>query len=418
MYARKKGTLNRHFPRIADKARGPKLSYGSILVITTFLLMAIAFGSTNSFGVFFKPMLNEFGWTREATSGPYSLSMIVGGLFGIVAGRLSDRFNPAKVVTVAGIFLGSGYLLMSRINGLWQLYLFYGILVAIGSGGIFIPLVYMITRQFVERRGLITGIAVSGIGFGVAIVPPIASQLIANYDWRTSMLIVGAVALVLIVALAQLIRNQPENTRQHNNAVNTKVNAVASNNEFSLKGATRTRPFWLLCIAWFFYGFCYQVGMVHIVPHATDLGMPQVAAASILIVIGILGAVGRGTFGLAADRFGNKVATTAGFVLLSAAFLVLLASGVWILYLFAVIYGFSFGFGILLSPIAAEFFGLRALGTIMGVIAMSNSIGGAIGPIVAGHIFDTSSTYFVAFLLCGIFSIIGGIIISLLKPAS
>jgi len=322
------------------------------------------------------------------------------------------------VVTAAGIFLGSGYLLMSQIHGLWQLYLFYGILVAIGSGGIFIPLVYMLTRQFVERRGLMTGIAVSGIGFGVAIVPPIASQLIANYGWRTSILIVGAVVLVLIVSLAQLIRKQPDNARPLSNSVNTKVDAFADQKELSFKGATRTRPFWLLCVAWFFYGFGYQVGMVHIVPHATDLGMPQVAAASILIVIGLLGAAGRGTFGFAADKFGNKAAIIAGFVLLSAAFLALLASGVWILYLFAVIYGFSFGFGILLSPITAEFFGLKALGTIMGAISMSNSIGGAIGPTVAGHIFDTSGTYFLAFLLCGIFSIIGAIIISLLKPTS
>ena len=114
----------------------------------------MVYGAQYSFGVFFKPLLAEFGWTRAVTSGVYSLYMVLQGFLGIIAGRLTDRFGSRLVVTVCGLFLGAGYLLMSQIGAVWQIYLFYGILASIGAAGGWVPLLSTVARWFVKGRGL------------------------------------------------------------------------------------------------------------------------------------------------------------------------------------------------------------------------------------------------------------------------
>src|SRR4030042_41871 len=104
-----------------------KFFYGYIIVVAAFLIMTIMWGSVYVFGVFFEPLLTEFGWSRAMTSGAFALSFVMLGLLGIVSGRMTDRFGPRKVVTVCGLFLGSGYLLISQTGAIWQIYLFYGV---------------------------------------------------------------------------------------------------------------------------------------------------------------------------------------------------------------------------------------------------------------------------------------------------
>ena len=128
----------------------PKIFYGYIVVAASFLIYMVMWGTYYTFGIFFKPFLVEFGWTRAMTSGAYSLSLILHGLLGIVAGKLTDRFGPRVVVTACGLLLGSGYLLMSQVSAIWQLYLFYGVIIGIGISGGFIPLVSTVARWFVK----------------------------------------------------------------------------------------------------------------------------------------------------------------------------------------------------------------------------------------------------------------------------
>ena len=151
----------------------PSLHYGYVVVATSFLIMTLAFGTQNSFGVFFKPMSAEFGWSRADTSGPFSLGILVSGILSIIAGRLSDRFGAWKVVAVGAVISGVGYLLMADLHSLWQFYLYYGVLVAIGISTIYVPIVAMIARWFTKRRGLMAGIGIAGIGFGMAVMPPL-----------------------------------------------------------------------------------------------------------------------------------------------------------------------------------------------------------------------------------------------------
>jgi MFS family permease len=173
----------------------------------------------------------------------------------------------------------------------------------------------------------------------------------------------------------------------------------------------------MLIIAWIFYGLFYQVSIIHIVPYGTDLGMTAVAAATILMIIGLTGIPGRILTGFSGDRFGNQNTMLFCFALLALAFLGLVFShSVWMLYVFAVIFGSFSGVGILVTAFTAERFGLKTLGAITGAVVSANSLGGAIGPTLAGSIFDTTGSYHIAFLVCGIMSVICCVLVWWLKP--
>ena len=381
----------------------------------------IVWGTQYSFGVFFKPVLTEFGWTRAATSGAYSLNVILTGLFGIVAGRLSDRFGPRLVVTFCGLFMGLGYLLMSQVGAIWQMYLFYGVLVSVGVAGMWVPLLSTVARWFVKGRGLASGIAASGIGAGTVIMPPLANQLISSYSWRTSYVIIGLVVLALTVIVAQFLRRDPSQMGLvAYGADSTGTDGVNLGIQgFSVREAIRTRQFWIICVMFLCAVFGTQAVMVHTVPHATDIGVPAAAAATVLSVVGILSIGSKTGMGSIVDRIGSKRVAIIVLVLMSASFLWLLwANELWMLYLFAVVFAVAYGgLTALQSPIVAEFFGLRAHGAIFGLVLFAAQIGGALGTLVAGSVFDVSGTYYWAFILCAILAGFSLILAILLKAA-
>ena len=398
----------------------PKFFYGYIIVVVAFLLMLIMWGAYYSFGIFFEPLLAEFGWTKAMTSGAFSLSFFLTGILGVFAGRLTDRFGPRIVLTVCGFFLGLGYLLVSQTSTVWQLYLFYGVVVALGMSASVIPLQSTIARWFVKRRGTINGIIISGIGVGMVIIPPIAQWLISSYGWRTSYIVVGITALVTITLTAQFLRRDPGKMGQlPYGEGELEVKVSSPDTGFSLREALRSWQFWTLVMAL----LCFTMGegtiLVHIVSHAIGLGISAASAALIIPVIGAISIPGRILLGMAGDRIGNRPAYVIGFVFLSVSlFWLLVAKELWMLYLFAVIYGFGYGgLSALISPIIAELFGLSSHGVIMGVVIMFGGTGGmAIGPLLAGHIFDITGSYQSAFLMYAAISVIGLILVSRLRP--
>ena len=399
-----------------------KVFYGYIVVSAAFIALVMTWGTIYCFGIFFKPVLTEFGWTRAATSGAYSLCLLLLAFFGIVIGRLNDRFGPRIVVTGCGLFLGSGYLLMSQIYTIWQLYLFYGVILAIGASGSFIPLASTISRWFIKRRGLMTGIAVSGIGVGTMIMPPVANWLITDYGWRVAYLIIGIAVLVLITSAAQFLRYEPSRMGQlphgENQAKPESVNSKTKG--FSLQEAIHTRQFWIIGAMFFCFGVSAQTIFVHIVPHTTDIGISATSAANILAIIGAAGAAGRIIMGGVADRIGTKLALIAIFILLSIGlFWLLAANNIRAFYLFAVVFGLAYGgWAAMISVVVAELFGLSSLGVILGVVLIGVTTGEATGPVLAGRIFDITGSYQTAFIVCATLSIIAIILASLLKPIS
>ncbi len=390
------------------------------MVVAALLVMMIATGALYSFGVFFKPVLTEFGWTRAATSGAYSLCILILGSLGIVMGRLNDRFGPRIVVTAGGLLLGSGYILMSQISAIWQLYLFYGILAGIGLSGVYVPPISTVARWFIKRRGLMTGIAMAGIGIGTMIMPPIANWLISSYGWRTSYTVIGITILVLLILVAQFLRRDPGRMGlvPYGKGKGEQAGLNSGAEEFSLQRATRTRQLWTICAMFLCYGVCVQTIIVHIVPYATDIGISAASAANILATIGGTSIAGRIIMGSAADRIGTKPTIIICFILISITFLWLLAAKeLWILYLFAIVFGFGYG-GLtsLISPTVAELFGMSSHGVILGAVFFGWSIGEAIGPVLAGRIFDITGSYQPAFWVCAALSIIAIILALFLRP--
>jgi len=398
----------------------PKFFYGYIVVLVALLIMAVSSGTTVSFGVFFKPLLTEFGWTRAMTSGAFSVAMFLSGVLGIGVGRLNDRFGPKLVVTVCSSFLGLGYLLMSQVSTIWQLYLFYGVIIGIGTSAFWVPLLSTVARWFGRRRGIMTGVTLTGVGIGSMIMPPIANWLISEYSWRTSYIIMGIVVLVIILSAAQFLKRDPNNMGllpYGGEEVKTqRLNLQARG--FSLQQAMHTGQFWIFIFMTFCSSFGFQAIWVHIVPYAVDLGITTANATSILIVMGGVGIVARIIMGYIGDRIGYKPAYIIGFILIAMSlFWVTLANKLWMLYLFGAAFSLgSAGMGALSSPMTAQLFGMRSHGVVFGVISLSWTIGAAVGPALAGGIFDVTNSYQLAWLIYGALAVAGIIATSLLKP--
>jgi MFS family permease len=390
---------------------GSGLFYGYIVVGVSLLIMSIMWGGYYAFGVFFKPVLNEFGWTKAMTSGAFSLASIMNGLLTVAAGRLTDKFGPRMVMTVCGLFLGLGFMLMSQMSNVFHLYLFYGISVGAGMSGSFIPLTSTVARWFFKRRSLMMGIVVAGTGIGALMGPPVASRLIPIYGWRMSYAILGGITLLVVVLSAQFIKRDPTQAGQVPYGENQikQVGLNSSVEGLSLREAISFPQFWVFFATGFCYGYCVFTIMVHMTPHAIESGVPAVRAANILATIGGLGILGKVLLGRLGDIVGNRRTLILGFVLMSLALICLVPAKItWMLFLIAGIFGFAYG-GITVShsPLLAELVGLRSHGLIFGVFGISVSWGGAVGPFLTGYLFDVTKSYQTAFLLCAAISLTG-----------
>ncbi len=400
-------------------AKKPGFFYGYVIVLIGFFTMLLMFGTFYSFGVFFKPLSTEFGWTRATTSGAYSLAMFLSGLLAIVMGKLTDRFGPRIVMTLCGFLFGLGLLLMSQVSTVWQLYLFYGVVVGVGLSGGFVPPLSTVARWFVKRRGIMTGFVVAGIGVGTLIIPPAANWLIESWDWSTAYIIIGAVALVFIILAAQFLRLDPRRMGLLPDGESEEAAGLNLHGRgFSFREAMGSWQLWVLFAILFCFGYCVHTIIAHIANHVTDLGISAAVAAGILAVVGGLSIAGRIATGSITDRVGSKPPLVINLILMSGALFWLLAAGdLWAFYLFAVIFGFAYGgLAAMESPIVAELFGLSSHGVIMGVASFGYTVGGAVGPLVAGSIFDIFNSYQLAFLICAVVAVLGIILAWRLKP--
>jgi MFS family permease len=397
-----------------------KFFYGYIVVIANFLILVSMYGTLYSFGVFFKPVLSEFGWTRAMTSGAYSLCFLLSGAVAMATGRLNDRFGPRVIMSCSGLLLGLGYFLMSKIGAIWELYLYYGVIVGVGMGGGIAPSLSTVARWFVKKRGVMTGITIAGTGTGTLVTPLIANWLVSIYSWRASFTMIGMTVFILIVGLAQLLIRDPG--RKGLSPYGSKT-AVADRSNLdaaglSLQEAVRTGQLWILFVIYVCAGFFIQIIIVHIVIHATGLGILPVSAASVLSIVGVGSLVGRVMGGGVSDRFGNKPTITVALIFMGAGFIWLLAAmELWMLYIFAIIFGLSYGEILcMMSLLPVELFGLRSQGAILGITIFGSTIGGSIGPVVAGRIFDITGSYQVAFMICIAVAIAGLILTIFIRP--
>jgi len=268
---------------------------------------------------------------------------------------------------------------------------------------------------------MVTGIVASGIGLGTVIMPPVARWLISAYGWRFSYIVMGIVALIVTMVIAQFLKRDPSEMGLVPYGADEANDSLNSADEgFSFREAICSRQFWIFCAALFGFGFCLQTVMVHIVLHATGLGISAIGAVTILAAIGGASIAGRPIMGSAGDRIGNKLAIMIGLIVVCAALLwLLIARELWMFYLFAAFFGFAYGSIVtLVSPLVAELFGLRSHGIISGAVTFSITIGGTPGPVLAGYIFDITGSYNIAIIICVVLSFIAIVTLTFLKPVA
>lgn len=362
-----------------------RLHHSWILVISSMGILAIHSLTFFSFGIFLKPITTQFGWERGAFSIAISITMLLGGSLGILAGRLSDRHGPRLLVTISGFLTGIGFLLMSQISALWQVYLIFGCLIAVGGAGCVIPITSTIPRWFATKRGIALGLTWTGIAIGGIVGPILAQSLISGQGWRFAYIALGLINLTLIPLLAQALRRDPQQigARPYGESEvrQNEIPGGIMKGSLSLRQAVRIRHYWFLgsllpCIF-----FINQVILTHLVPHAIDIKIAPAIAATIISILGAANLIGRNLAGFVSDRIGARLYLS--------------------VCLFVVIYGVAQG-GIPISHtlVIGDLFGLQYLGAIMASTMVMGSIGGALGAPLAGGIFDVNGSYHWAFIIC------------------
>ena len=347
-----------------------------------------------AFGVFLKPLTEEFGWDRGALSAAYSMSVLLGGGLGILSGRLTDRYGPRPIVTAGGLLTGIAFFLMSQVSSLWHVYLIWGVLMGLGFSFCLIPVMVIVPKWFIKRRGIASGLVMTGMGLGGVVTPPLAQWLISASGWRWSFIILGVITLVIIVPVAQFMKHSPQRAglKPYGEDETTEGEQPYSStmDGLSFNQAIRTNRFWIfgLILASFF--FCFGTILVHIVPHANDVGIPAITAASIVSIAAGISIISRLGTGYIADKVGGIRALLACITLITLALIWLLfTTETWMFYVFAVIFGLSYGGLVTLLPvITAELFGVVSLGVILGGLTFVGTIGEALGPPISGSIFD------------------------------
>ncbi len=280
------------------------LHYDWVMVIMSAFVMAAQALVIFTFGVFLVPLTAEFNWGRGALSGAFSVAMLLSGLFSILSGRLCDKYGPRVLVTVNGLLVGIGFLLMSQINSLWQAYLIWGVFMGVGGSCCFIPIISSIPRWFTKRAGTAIGITVAGFGLGGLVSPPLAQRLISTYGWQQAFLILGLISLIIIVPLAQFMKHSPQRVglKPYGEGEVMKDEPSLVKEGLSITQAIKTRGFWIFGLILFCFFFCIQVIIVHIVPHAIDIGISPIIAASITSIIAGISIISRLSAGFISDK--------------------------------------------------------------------------------------------------------------------
>ncbi len=397
----------------------PKIFSGYYIVIASFFIAIIMHGMFATFGVFFTPMLTEFGWSRAAFSAANSIGFVTSGLFAVIMGALCDKIGPRIVMSVGGVLYCLGHIFLAQTSTLWQLYLFW-MIIGIGFASSDVVPLTTIARWFSRKRGTMSGIAKVGTGLGMVLLPLIAAVLIDNFGWRISYTVLGMFILISVIPLSLMLRRDPYQTGELPDGERMPVNTISQISEqgLSLREALSIRQLWIIIAIYFIAQFCANTMIVHIVPHAVDLGASLPIASSVLAIIGGLSILGRLVMGFINDRIGNKRTIVICFIILLIALGWLqFTRAIWMLYLFAVIYGFGHGgFFALISPTIAVYFGTRSQGVLLGTVMFGSTIGGALGAYLTGKIFDISGSYSLAFLIMLIVSILGLILSMSIKP--
>jgi len=388
----------------------PRIFYGWIIVAASFSAMIVQ-GFFFSFGVFYKPLIDDFGWSVAEVALAPSILSVVYLLFVMPVSWMYERVNAKTIIILGGFLMGLGLALSSRVTGLWQLIFFYGVVAGIGRCTLWVPFTATITRWFTRKRGVAIGVALSGGGFGTLVLAPLLGYVIIAYGWRTALLGAGASTLVIVCAAGLMVKDRPEemglkpygeNEGDTGELKDRPPDTSGPARNVSVQEALGKREFWLLYSLWIASTVVRTIYGQHIVLFGMRLGIPSVLAAIALGVMGVSSIIGRLAAGLLMDGIGMSRSLVLCYVInVASTVLLLIVTNELSLYLFAMIFGFALGVRITLEvPMTTRFFGLAHLGMILGILETAFGIGGFIGPYLAGYVFDLTGRYLEVFLFC------------------
>jgi MFS family permease len=378
------------------------------VVIAAFTLMFMGFGAAYSFAAFFSAFQAEFGASRAHISLVFSLSALLWFSFGVPGGMLADRFGPRGVCFAGALILAAGLALSALAPSLVLLYATFSIGAGIGIGLTYVPSVAAVQHWFVRHRALATGIAVSGVGAGNLVFPPLAAWLIELAGWRNAFLALAAATIALAAPAALALGGR---------AAERASAAGGTLPGMTLGEALRSRPFW----AGYAVGFVMCVGvfvpMVHLVPYAQDLGLGAARGVTLVSLLGLGSLIGRFAIGGIADRLGHVNALVAICAGMGALFLLWWVSASFLLlavfaFAFGALYG---GFVALMPTVCMDIFGPKSLSTILGSVYTAAGLGTLLGPPLAGASFDASGSYDAPILVCAALCFVGAVVASTMR---
>jgi len=354
------------------------------VVWAAFVCVAVIFGVAYSFAAFFRSFGSEFSAERADVSLVFGLSGLIYFLLGAGAGMLADRFGPRLVCAAGMVFIAAGLLASSFAQSMAAIYVAWGGGLGIGIGLVYAPSIASVPPWFVRRRAFAAGIASAGIGVGTLAVPLLATAAIDVLGWRHALQAIAAAVLVVGVGATLLLRRAP-----------TRAAAGTAAQGMTLKEALRSRRFWWMYAACVLAAPAMFIPFAHVSAAARDLGIGDARAVGLVGLIGVGSIVGRFVIGGLADRLGRIASIVLLEASLGASYLLWLgAGGYTALAVFALWLGLSYGGIVSLMPaICMDLFGARAVSSILGTLYSGAAVGNLLGPVLAGVVFDSTSSY-------------------------
>ena len=393
-----------------------KIFYGWWIVLACSLIGFYVGGAIfYGFTAFFEPIREEFGWSYTQISFAASLRGLEMGIFAPLVGFLVDRFGSRKLIFWGTITVGFGLILLSRTQ---SLAMFYGsfLLIAFGAGGCaMVVTMAAVANWFHKNVGIALGVMASGVGASGLMVPLIV-QLIGVSGWRTTVIILGLGMWILGIPLSFVIRNRPEQYGYLPDGISpsdrmpnlenqdTGVKAV----EIGFKEALKKRSFLYLIIVEAIRMMIVAAVIIHVMPYLSSLGLPRVTAGLVAGAIPLFSIIGRFGFGWLSDVFDKGYVMAWSFCIISLGMLAFsYVQVIWVVFVFLLLFSPGYGGGMVLrGAILREYFGRNSFGKMIGITMGSASIGGIIGPTLAGWVFDTVGSYHVIWLVfCGLSSL-------------
>jgi MFS family permease len=395
--------------------------------------MAFWMGIRTSFSVFYVALLEDFPWSRGASAGVQSMALITYTCMAPLVGGLIDRFGPRRVITPGILILAIGLMISSRIESLPQFYIYYGVVAGAGISCIgIVSYSAILAHWFEKKRGLASGIAVSGMGVGTFLLVPMSQSFISMWGWRMTFILTGCLTLIILIpANALFLRHKPGELGQHLDG-NTPSDSSPGhssknrpgdmeNNDWTLRKAVRTLRFWSLIFFPFFGFIAVFIIVVHQTRFLVDQGLDKMTAAFIYAWVGVVSSIFRIFWGWLSDRISRELTYTLGVACgcLGALSLLLfeIHGSAFFTYCFFVFFGMGWGAAApMFIAVAADLFKGRIFGLIYGFVEAGIGIAGAFGAWIAGFIFDQTQSYQMAFILVIITFLFSGVFCWLAAP--